>query len=220
VSASAGNTISTSVVLTADSTRHTADDKLSLHGQILKSSARVDGVTSSTANQWQAGSRYEDNINSDVFGFGGLDFTHDAIKQLSLRDVVSVGFGYHVFKTAGSFWDVLGGAGYRHDEYSGRGVLVNNSEVTNFSSFETLIGDESSHKLSDSTRFKQRLAIYRNLSVSNAVRITFDAGLSVSISKVLSLTVTLQDRYDSLTENPLKKNDILFFTGINVKFGG
>ncbi len=219
LSESSGNTNSSSLILTAASTRQTADDKLSIHGQMLESRAQSNGVTNTTANQWLAGTRYDDNISTSMFGFGGLDFNHDAIKDLSLRSVISTGLGYHFVKTADAYWDVYGGADYRVDQYGGVGVSVNNQIVTRFNATELMLGEESSNKLSDSTSFKQSLVLNPNLSVGGAVRATFQAGLSVAMSKTLSLNVTLQDRYDSLTESPLKKNDILFFTGINVKFG-
>ncbi|MES1981113.1 MAG: DUF481 domain-containing protein, partial [Pseudomonadota bacterium] len=103
-----GNTRSQSLSLNADAARATADDKLSLYGQILGSRATANGVTTTSANQWKAGTRYDRNISSDVFSFAGLDFNHDQIQQLSLRSVVSGGLGYHLIKTPANKWDIFG----------------------------------------------------------------------------------------------------------------
>lgn len=218
LSISSGNTRSSSLNLTTDAARLTADDKLSLYGQVLAGRSQSNGVTNTTANQWLAGTRYDHNITSEVFGFGGLDFSHDQIKLLSLRSVVSVGLGYHVIKTPENQWDVFGGVAYRTDKYSGLGVSINNEMVTKLNATELLLGEESVHKLTESTSFKQKLVVSPNLS-SKGVRATFDTSLLVALNKTMSLNVTLQDRYDSLAQAPVKKNDILFFTGINVKFG-
>lgn len=90
---------------------------------------------------------------------------------------------------------------------------------TSLNALELLIGEESTHKLSEITSFNQRLVI-NNSTNNTGRRATFNAGLLVSLNETLSLNLTLQDRYDSFVSAPLKKNDILFFTGVNVKFGG
>lgn len=219
LSISSGNTRSSSLNLTTDAARLTADDKLSLYGQVLASRSQSNGVISTTANQWLAGTRYDYNITPEMFGFGGLDFSHDQIKLLSLRSVVSGGLGYHMIKTPENQWDVFGGVAYRTDKYNGLGVSINNEMVTKLHATELLLGEESAHKLTESTSIKQKLVVSPNLSSSKGVRATFDIGLLVALNKTMSLSVTLQDRYDSLSQAPIKKNDILFFTGINVKFG-
>lgn len=166
------------------------------------------------------GTRYDHTIAGELFGFGGLDFSHDQIKKLSLRSVASAGLGYHVVKTTDHQWDIFGGLSYRKDKYKEPGVLINNELKTSLNATELMLGEESNHKLTESTSFKQKLAIYPNLSSSKGTRATFDAGLLVALNKTMSLSITVQDRYDSLAQAPIKKNDILFFTGINVKFGG
>ncbi len=219
VSISSGNSRSRSINLTADAARMTSDDKLTLYGQILNSSAESNGINTTTANLWIAGTRYDRNISEHTFGFGGLDFNHDQLKLLSLRSVVLGGLGYHLIKTNENQFDILGGVTYRADQYSGSGILVDNQMVTSLDAVELLLGEESTHKFSETVNFKQSLMIYPNLS-SSGNRATFNTGLFVSLNKTLSLSVTLQDRYDSLAPAPIKKNDIIFFTGINVKFGG
>lgn len=223
LSLSSGNTNSESLNLTADAARMTADDKLALYAKVLASRAEStsNGVTSrnTTANQWLAGTRYDHTISGEIFGFGGLDLSHDQIKTLSLRSVISAGLGYHLIKTADNQWDVLGGLAYRADQYSDPGILIDNQLKTSHNSSELLLGEESSHKLTESTSFKQKLTVSPSLG-SQGTRATFDAGLSVALNQTMSLSVTLQDRFDSTAQAPVKKNDILFFTGINVKFGG
>ena len=219
LSASSGNTYSSSLNLTANAARVTAEDKLSLYGQILGSRSESASVTSTNANLWLAGTRYDHNITPDLFGFGGLDFSHDQIKQLSLRSVVSGGLGHHMIKTPDTQWDLFGGVAYRTDKYSGLGVSINNAMETKLNATELLLGEESAHKISEAISFKQKLVVSPNMSSSKGVRATFDTGLLVAMNKTMSLSVTLQDRYDSLSQAPVEKNDILFFTGINEKFG-
>ncbi len=215
-----GNTKSQSLNLTFDAVRQTSDDKLSFYAQVLRSSSDIDGVSRTTANQWAAGTRYTHDISANTFGFGGLDFNHDEIKRLSLRSVVSGGIGYHMVKTTENQWDILGGIAYREDRHYYPGVIIKDKLEMTIQVVELLLGEESNHKLTESTSFKQRLTINPNMSSNKGYRATFDAGLLVALNKAISLNITLQDRYDSLSQAPTKKNDLLFFTGINVKFGG
>ncbi len=219
LSFSSGNTRSSSINLTADAARATSDDKLSFHGHILGSRAEKNGIASTSANQWSAGTRYDHNLSTHKFGFGGLDFNRDQIKRLSLRSAINGGLGYHLIKTPDTQWDILGGASYRTDKYSGTGISINNRMRTSFSAVELLLGEESTHKFTETTSFKQRMMIYPNISGGGGARATFDASLLVSMNKTFSLKVALQTRFDSLVQAPIKKTDTLFFTGVNVKFG-
>lgn len=224
LSVSSGNTNSESLNLAADAARQTADDKLSLYGQYLRSrvESTVNGVTSSStsANQWSAGTRYDRDLAVRVFGFGGLDFSRDEIRLLDLRSAVSAGLGYHLLQGAKDQWDVYAGLAYRTDRYIAPGVLIGDTLRTRFDGAEALLGEESDHALSDSTRFKQKLVVIPGLGPDLGTRATFDAGLQVALNRTMSLSVTLQRRYDSLAQAPLSKHDTLLLTGISVKFGG
>lgn len=218
-----GNTQSASLTLTADATRQTVENKLSLSGQYVGSRAQTtsNGITSTTttANQWEVHSRVDHNISERNFDFGGLEFNRDQIQLLNLRSMVSSGLGRHVIKTDETQWDVLGGLSYRADQYSNPGVVINNQTTTSFYSTEILLREESTSKLTESTTFKQHLSFRPNINHNGGYLASFDSTLKVAINKTLSLRVSLQDHFNSLAQAPIKKNDTLFFTGIDVKFG-
>jgi len=98
--------------------------------------------------------------------------------------------------------------------------MINNELKTSFSTTELLFGEESNRKLTESTSFKQKLVVSPDLGSNKGILATFDAGLLVTLNKTLCLSMTLQDRFNSLAQAPVKKNDILYLTGTNVKFGG
>lgn len=215
-----GNTQSQSMSLSADATRRTARDKWSLNAQGLGTRSRSNGLTSTTANQWTAGGRYDHNVSKRVFGFAGLDFSRDLIRQLKLGRVISSGLGYHLVNKTQNQWDVFGGVSYRSDQYVNPGVMVRNQLRTTFSSPEAMVGEDSTNTLTRSTAFNQRFTVSHGLSRDGGYHATFDVGLSVAINQTMSLKVSVQDKYDSLAEAPIKRNDMLFLTGVNVKFGG
>lgn len=224
LTASFGNTSGQSLNLGMDAVYQRPDDKLSLSGQYQESRSRSvsNGVvtTSLTALQWRLGGRYDRDITPVEFGFVGLDFSQDQIRQLALRSVISTGLGRHLVKSAWDQWDVFGGLTYREDVYYPPGVQIDNEQRTRFDTVETLFGEESSHKLSETARLKQKLVLFPGLGNGNGTRALLDAGLQVDINKTVSLNVKLQGRYDSLAEAPAEKYDVLFMTGLSLKFGG
>ncbi len=223
-SLSAGNTDSQSFNLGLDTTYQRSDDKLSLSAQYLESRTRSvsNGVvtTGLSALQWRLGGRYDRDITAREFGFVGMEFSHDRIRQLDLRTVLSSGLGYHLVKARDDQWDVYGGLTYREDLYGGSGVLINDEQQTRMATTEILLGQESSHQLGGTpARLRQKFVLYPSLFTDKGTRATLDAGLTLDLHKSLSLSMKLQGRYDSLAQAPAEKYDLLFITGLSVKFG-
>ena len=104
------------------------------------------------------------------------------------------------------------------DQWSLYGSALRGSNRGGTTAEQYRLGEESSHKLTPTTSFKQRLIVYPNLSDSGAYRASFDAGLAVAISGKMSLTVTLGERYNSDPGVGLKKSDTVLFTGLTVKY--
>ncbi|MFN4352383.1 MAG: YdiY family protein [Hylemonella sp.] len=223
-SLSAGNTDSQSFNLGLDTTYQRPDDKLSLSAQYLESRTRSVSngvvVTGLSALQWRLGGRYDRDITAREFGFVGLEFSHDRIRQLDLRTVLSSGLGHHLVKARDDQWDVYGGLTYREDLYGGSGVLINDVQQTRMATTEILLGQESSHQLGGTpARLRQKFVLYPSLFTDKGTRATLDAGLTLDLHKSLSLSMKLQGRYDSLAQAPAEKYDLLFITGLSVKFG-
>jgi hypothetical protein len=86
---------------------------------------------------------------------------------------------------------------------------------------EALVGEESTHKLTDTTSFMQRLVAYPGLSSdrSGEYRLAFDAGLKAQVVGGWNLVVTLSSRYDSLPAAGKKSTDTFFFTGLQYGWG-
>ncbi len=220
---SAGSNDSQTVQLGIDTTYTRPEDKLSLSAQYLETSSRSvsNGVlsVSITALQARLGGRYDRDLDAQDFSFVGLEFSHDKIRQLNLRTQLNTGLGRHLVKSRADTWDIYAGLNYREDYYSDGGVLVNGRMRTHLSLLEPLLGQESTHELGGtSARLRQKLVLYPSVSRDSGTRATLDAGLLFDLNKVLSLSMKLQSRYDSLAQGD--KLDLLFVTGLSVKFGG
>ncbi|MCO5120252.1 MAG: DUF481 domain-containing protein [Burkholderiaceae bacterium] len=213
LSYASGNSESSTLTLNADGVRQTESDKWSWYGKAL----RAESDDETTGDQIGFGTRYERDLNARVFGFGQGDYLRDRLANLSRRTSVGAGLGYHVFKSEKTNWDVFSGLGYTHDRYVDPTDIGGRTRGS-WGYAELLIGQESNHRISDTSTFRQRLVVYPNLSESGEFRAQFDAGLAVAINDRMSLTATLTYRYNSDPGVDIEKGDLLFVTGVSAKF--
>lgn len=214
-----GNARSTSLGLTADGVRQTERDKTTLWGQVLRSSATVNGQSGTTADLWRLGGRYDWNLNDRMYAFGIGGLERDKLAKLNLRLLAGGGVGYKVLTGPDVMFDVFGGLNLRHDRYADPGVTIDNSLRSSYTAPELLLGEESTHKLTETTSFRQRFVLYPNMRDFGEYRWVFDAGIVVSMSDRLKLTGSLINRYDSLATTPVKTMDTILFAGVAYAIG-
>lgn len=212
-SASSGNSDATNLALSFDGVRATADDKTSLYANAQY--AKSDGTT--TAEQLRLGGRQDHNLNPSLFAFGGLDFEHNKFANLKLRSQLSGGLGWHVIKSVPTTFDVFGGLGYTSDRYDDA-MFIDGQVRSSYGYASLLLGEESTHKLTDTTSFKQRLSLLPSLKNSGEFRANWDAGLAVAMSKTMNLNVGVSVAHNSDPGLGRKSTDTLLTTGVSVKF--
>jgi putative salt-induced outer membrane protein len=206
-----GNTKSSSFSLNGDAVKVTAADKWQIYGMAMRASAGGDV----NAELFKLGSRYDFNLSNDLFGLADLE--RNKFANLGTRLALGAGVGYHVIKSDPVTWDVFAGLGYASDRYINTTIVADKTRDS-YNHLELLLGEESTHRLSATTAFKQRFVLYPNLTDTGKFRSTFDAGLSVAMSSTMNLALTLGHRYNSDPGTGLKKSDLLLFTGISVKY--
>ena len=207
-----GNSSSKSVSLTADAVKATPKDKWTLYGRLLYAEDREE----TTSDQLSAGARYDWNISPTWFHFGILDWLRDRPANLEYRISINSGLGYHIFKRDDGFWDLFAGIGYAQDDLVQR-TEVSDTERSRYGRAELLLGQQSEHRISDTTTLKQRLSFLPSLDDSDSYRGVFDTTLSVAINRRFDLTAALNYRYNSQPGTGLDKIDVLFVTGFTVK---
>lgn len=212
-SLASGNTKATNLSLNADAVRATDQNKLSLYGNLQY--ARSGGTT--TADQLRLGARYDQNLSAQLFAFGGLDLERNKFANLNLRTQLSAGLGWHVIKSPTTTFDLFGGLGHVSDTYKAPMVIDGRSRDS-YGYMSLLLGEESTHKLNDSTSFKQRLTLVPNLKNRGEFRANWDAGLAVAMSKAMNLNVGLGFAHNSEPGPGRKATDTLLTTGVSVKF--
>lgn len=191
-----------------DTARKTADDKLSFYGIAARGSTKVLGVTAVTSDLYRLGGRYDKDLSKAVFGFASGELEKNGVTNLDLRAAGYVGAGYHLIATPVTTFDVFAGIGYNHFKYKGLG---------SDGAVELMLGEESAHKLSDTTTFKQRLAIYPSIDTNFGYRAQFDAGLGVAMGGAWTLNIAATARYASKVY-VVKKTETLLTVGVGYKF--
>lgn len=203
-----GNTTSKTLTGAANATRATVTDKTSLSGIVNYGRNKVDGVETTTADQLRAGGRYDYNLSETAFVFGGASGETDKAAGLDSRFGLDSGLGYKVVANATTTFDLFAGLGWSSarfvDGKTGQGATG-------------LAGEESTHKLSDTTTFKQRAEFHPGVHALGNLA-TFDASVATAIAGGWTLDTALSVRYASKVPAGLKSTDTLLTVGFGYKF--
>ncbi len=219
-----GNSQTENLSLAFTAARATKTDKLSLYTNAVYGTNQL-ATPSTTANTEAGGIRYDRNINPRMFEFVGADFTSNALQDLNLRSVGSVGLGYHATKSDRTTLDFLAGGNFTDENYTE--TVVTNATTTppttatvkvvhNFGGLT--LGEELTHKLGKSTVVTQKLYFYPDLTQTGNYRGTFDLGLVTKISKWLGWQNAFSDVYVSNPPPGARQNDVVLTTGLNFSF--
>jgi len=213
-----GNSDTTNLALGFNANRKTNSDQIKAYVSSVYSTAGAIAGGTVTANEILGGIRYDRDLNPRLFAFVGADFLHDALQSLDLQQIYSAGLGWHVVKRPGTTFDVLGGANYTRDSYSG--ATATSASTTVNQSFPALtLGEDFTKKVGSASAFTEDFMFYPDLNNLSEYRFSADAGWSTQIKKWLGWQVTFADRYIS---NPpilgTKSNDTLFSMGLKFSF--
>lgn len=210
LSSASGNNESVSATLSADAVRKTPDDKIAASLQSLYGRREKAGVTERTASLFRASVRYDRDFSESTYGFVGVDTEKNKLADLKWRHSPSAGAGLHLRKSDAFTFDVFAGYSYSREAlYSG----------TTRTFDEVLFGEETTHKFSEQTSFRQRLVLYPNLSESGEYRLVFDAALLAPLIARWNLTLNVSTRYQSNPPLGVRKNDTLVFAGLQYRWG-
>jgi putative salt-induced outer membrane protein len=205
-----GNSDSTNAGVNFDTARATAQDKLSFYASGAYGENKTGGVKTKSADLLRGGGRYEWNLTPRAFAFGSADLERDGLIDLDLRAVVGGGLGYYVLKEKDVSFQVFGGLAGTTERY---GLSTRNRDYA-----VLILGEESSHALSETTSFKQKLVVYPDLDETGEYRATFDAMLASKLGGNWTLNLSLGARYNSLPPAGTKKTDTVFLVGVGTKF--
>ncbi len=209
---SSGNNNAGSLNVSAEGARQSDHDKWTWGAKADR--ARNSGVD--TAERYGLRSQYNRDFSVDWFAFGSGEWLRDKLANIANRTSVASGVGRHVWQDERGFFDVSVGLGYTYDRY------VNSTNISGamrdrYGRLELVLAEESSHKLTDTTQFRQKFTLYPDLRDSGKYRAVLDTGLTVAMTQTINLSAGLSYRYDSNPGGNLKKADAMFVTGVSMR---
>jgi putative salt-induced outer membrane protein len=213
-SVSGGNTRATTLTVTGEGVQQTDRSKWGMAGRAFYSR----GEEGTTAANLALGTQYDqDLINNDYFGVTKVDFLRDRPSNINTRVSAYGGLGRHLIREDRNTWDVFGGLGYAEDRYVAPADTAGEMRMR-YGRTEGVLSESSNHKLTPNTTLRQKLEWYPNLRTRGEYRTVFDVSLSVAMTERLQLTTGLLHRYASDPGAQLKRYDVLFLTGVSLRF--
>jgi len=206
----AGNAETKTFTFGANAARATLTDKTSIHFSAVSASALVGGVNSSTARAVRGGWAYQHNFRPRLFGYVSNDYEYDRFQSLDLRFVPGAGGGYHAIQSERTRLDLLAGLNYNRERFST--PLTRNSAEFSW-------GDELEHKLNGIVTLVQSYRMFNSLTDTPDFRVNFDFGATARLSEWLNWNVRVSDRYLSNPVAGRERNDVLYSTGLGLRFG-
>ena len=176
----------------------------------ISSSARINGVDSSTAKAVRVGWAYDHNLAKKLFATAFNDYEYDKFQGLDLRMVIGGGLGYHLWSHDASQLNVVGGVAWNRAAFG----ATSSSPAFTRNSAEAFWGDDFNYKVSARTSFIETFRMFDNLSDTGPYRMNADVGATTQLTKWLTWNVSLSDRYLSDPLPGFKKNDFLYSTGL------
>lgn len=213
-SVSGGNTRATTVTLTGEAVRQTDNSKWGMAGRAFYARAEE----GATAANLALGTQYDrDLINSDYFGVTKVDYLRDRPSNINTRVSAYGGVGRHLIRNDSNTWDTFIGLGYSEDRYVSPAEVDGEARMR-YGRSEVVLSESSNHKLTPNTTLRQKFEWYLNLRTRGQHRTVFDTSLSVAMTERMQLTTGVLHRYNSDPGTDLKRYDVLFLTGISLRF--
>jgi putative salt-induced outer membrane protein YdiY len=209
LSGAKGNARTNTFTIAVASSRETRTDKTAAYFKQIYSSALVDGVSAATAEAIRGGWSYHRNIKPRLLWDLFNDYEYDRFQDLDIRVVLGSGLGYTMIKQERKRLDLLGGAAYNHEEFNT--PLIRNSA-------EAYWGDDFTYKPSRIAELQQRLRVFHNLSDPGSYRVNFDMSFAMNLNTWLAWHLTVSDRLLSEPVAGRQRNDVLYTTGLRLRF--
>lgn len=200
-----GTTDSDSLVLEFQSERRTKNHRLTLHSRYFY--AIKDG--SLAANEVFGGVRFDRFFSRKFFVFGSTDFESNEVDKLDLRGVLATGFGYQILASEKRHFSINGGGGYTRENFSDGPHKDYLSGVFN---------QEYGQQLFGRSELEQKFRYLQDLQESARFKLRLDLALRTKLNSFLSFRVGLADAYDNRPQANVKRNGLIFKTGLGVTF--
>ena len=212
-SLASSNTSSQTFNVVANASKATPEDKLGFYSLINYGSNKVNNIKTNTAQLLRLGGRYDYNLSDSSFFFGGNELETNKIQNIDSRYSINAGAGFKMIKTDETNFDLFTGIGFSETQF---GTTIPPSP-TSKRGFEFLLGEESTHKISETSNIKQRWAIYPGTG-DIGTRSTLDINLATVVANGWTLNAGASLSYTSKPSNNFKSTNSLITFGFGYKY--
>jgi Putative salt-induced outer membrane protein len=153
-------------------------------------------------------SQYNHLFGERFYGFFNLEGLHDGIADLQYRFTLSPGAGYYFVKATNT---TLAGE-------VGPALIFQRLGGVDTTYASLRLAERFEHKFNDNARVWQKVEFLPQVNKPDNFLINAEIGLEASISKKLSLQVTLQDNFVNQPAPGRKDNDVKLISSLVYKF--
>ena len=152
--------------------------------------------------------QYNHLFGERFYGFFNLEGLHDGIADLQYRFTLSPGAGYYFVKATNT---TLAGE-------VGPALIFQRLGGVDTTYASLRLAERFEHKFNDNARVWQKVEFLPQVNKPDNFLINAEIGLEASISKKLSLQVTLQDNFVNQPAPRRKDNDVKLISSLVYKF--
>ncbi len=183
-------TTSTQFGASLDATRRGDNDRLGFGGAYLFGQQKVNGVDTTTEDNWYVRANYDYFFTKQWYGYGNVRIEKNRIEFLNLRLTPGVGAGYQVVERPDFNFNLEGGLSWVYEQYTN--VAAANQNVSVRLAYHV-----------DKTLFDSRLKVFNEIAYFPSVQNVNDylvlstTGLRLAITKRMFSELKAEIDYDS-----------------------
>ena len=189
-SLSQGDTYAEAVGLNVDLLRRSKVDRIEIQGQYQFGKQKVNGVETTSTDQWDIEASYNYFMTKKLFVVGDVRVEKNRIQHLDIRVTPNAGFGYQFVETPDFNANVQGGLAWVYEDYTNIGTPDENLSLRLAYHIDKTIWTERLKAFSDCQYFP---------SIQNAsdYLVLFDAGVRLALTKTMYSEFKAEVDYDS-----------------------
>ncbi|MGA2443358.1 MAG: DUF481 domain-containing protein [Tepidisphaeraceae bacterium] len=206
-----GNTYSEQLGLNADLVRRGETDRIEAQGQYLFGKQKVNGVTSTSTDQWDLEASYHYFATKQLFVLADVRVEKNRILNLDIRVTPNAGVGYQIVEAPDFNANVQGGLAWVYEDYTNIGTPGENVSLRLAYHVDKSLWDSRVKVFSDCAYFPsvQNVADYLVL---------FDAGLRLAFTKTMYSELKAEVDYDSHPAPNSHRTDTQLILGVGWMF--
>ena len=208
---SQGNTNSEQFGASIDLLRRSDADRITANAAYLYGRQKVNGITSTTDDNWHIAGAYDYFFTKNIYGYGNMRVEKDRILNLDLRLTPGVGFGYQVVERPDFNLNFEGGLSWVYEEFTN--VPTPNENVSARLAYHV-----------DKTLFNSKFKVFNEIAWLPSIQNFHDCllltstGFRLAITKTMFSELKAQINYDSTPAPQSRRTDAQYILGVGWTF--